>query len=49
MILKIPGFTNNAFTHLLAGLEMDLLAVFIDSHVDVDVFGKKKTIGVKIT
>jgi len=36
-MLKIPWFTNNAFT----GLEMDLLAVFINSHVDVDVFGKK--------
>jgi len=34
-ILKISGFMNNAFTHLLAGLEMDRLAVFIDSHVDV--------------
>jgi len=36
-ILKISGFTNNAFT----GLEMDLLGFFINSHVDVDVFGKK--------
>lgn len=34
-ILKIPGFTDNAFTHLLAGLGAGLFAVFIGSPVDV--------------
>ncbi|KEH25990.1 transmembrane protein, putative [Medicago truncatula] len=34
-ILKIPWFTNNAFIDLLAGLEVGLLAVFVDSHVVV--------------
>jgi hypothetical protein len=34
-ILKIPGFMDNAFTHLLAGLGAGLFAVFIGSPVDV--------------
>jgi hypothetical protein len=34
-ILKIPGFTNNTFTHLVAGIEVGLLSVFVDSHVVV--------------
>ncbi|MCH87498.1 mitochondrial-like uncoupling protein 1-like, partial [Trifolium medium] len=34
-ILKIPGFIDNAFTHLLAGLGAGLFAVFIGSPVDV--------------
>lgn len=34
-ILKIPGFTDNAFTHLLAGSGAGLFAVFIGSPVDV--------------
>ncbi|MED6204582.1 Mitochondrial uncoupling protein 2 [Stylosanthes scabra] len=34
-ILKIPGFTDSAFTHLLAGLGAGLFAVFIGSPVDV--------------
>ncbi|KAJ6850984.1 mitochondrial uncoupling protein 1-like [Iris pallida] len=35
MILKIPGFTNNVFTHLLAGLGAGFFAVCIGSPVDV--------------
>ncbi|KAJ1393005.1 Mitochondrial substrate/solute carrier [Sesbania bispinosa] len=34
-ILKIPGFMDNVFTHLLAGLGAGLFAVFIGSPVDV--------------
>ncbi|KAK7289711.1 hypothetical protein RIF29_03567 [Crotalaria pallida] len=34
-ILKIPGFLDNGFTHLLAGLGAGLFAVFIGSPVDV--------------
>ncbi|XP_054818801.1 mitochondrial uncoupling protein 2-like [Prosopis cineraria] len=34
-ILTIPGFTDNVFTHLLAGLGAGLFAVFIGSPVDV--------------
>ena len=34
-ILKIPGFTDSAFTHLVAGLGAGLFAVFIGSPVDV--------------
>ncbi|CAL0309684.1 unnamed protein product [Lupinus luteus] len=34
-ILKIPGFMDNGFTHLLAGLGAGLFAVFIGSPVDV--------------
>lgn len=34
-ILKIPGFMDNAFTHLLAGAGAGLFAVFIGSPVDV--------------
>ncbi|XP_027931962.1 mitochondrial uncoupling protein 2-like [Vigna unguiculata] len=34
-ILKIPGFIDNVYTHLLAGLGAGLFAVFIGSPVDV--------------
>lgn len=34
-ILKIPGFMDNVYTHLLAGLGAGLFAVFIGSPVDV--------------
>ncbi|KAL9412753.1 hypothetical protein AB3S75_039107 [Citrus x aurantiifolia] len=34
-ILKIPGFTDNIFTHLLAGLGAGLFAVCIGSPIDV--------------
>ncbi|XP_028771472.1 mitochondrial uncoupling protein 2 [Neltuma alba] len=34
-ILTIPGFTDNVFSHLLAGLGAGLFAVFIGSPVDV--------------
>lgn len=34
-ILKIPGFTDNVFTHLLAGLGAGFFAVCIGSPVDV--------------
>lgn len=35
MILKIPGFLDNIFTHLLAGLGAGFFAVCIGSPVDV--------------
>jgi ABC-type proline/glycine betaine transport system permease subunit len=35
MFLKLPGFTDNVFTHLLAGLGAGFLAVCIGSPVDV--------------
>jgi hypothetical protein len=35
MFLKLPGFTDNVFTHLLAGLGAGFFAVFIGSPVDV--------------
>jgi len=34
-ILKIPGFMDNVYTHLLAGLGAGLFAVLIGSPVDV--------------
>ncbi|KAI4305138.1 hypothetical protein L6164_028524 [Bauhinia variegata] len=34
-LLKIPGFMDNVFTHLVAGLGAGLFAVFIGSPVDV--------------
>lgn len=34
-ILKIPGFTDNIFTHILAGLGAGLFAVCIGSPIDV--------------
>lgn len=34
-ILKIPGFTDNIFTHILAGLGAGLFAVYIGSPIDV--------------
>lgn len=34
-ILKIPGFTDSVFTHLLAGLVAGFFAVCIGSPVDV--------------
>lgn len=34
-ILEIPGFTDNIFTHLLAGLGAGFFAVLIGSPVDV--------------
>lgn len=34
-VLKIPGFTDNIFTHLLAGLGAGFFAVCIGSPVDV--------------
>lgn len=34
-LLQIPGFTDSAFTHLLAGLGAGLFAVCIGSPVDV--------------
>lgn len=34
-VLKIPGFTDNIFTHLLAGLCAGFFAVSIGSPVDV--------------
>lgn len=34
-ILKIPGFSDNVFTHLLAGLGAGFFAVCIGSPVDV--------------
>ncbi|KAF7816055.1 mitochondrial uncoupling protein 2 [Senna tora] len=34
-ILTIPGFTDNAFTHLVAGLGAGFFAVFVGSPVDV--------------
>ncbi|CAI9301248.1 unnamed protein product [Lactuca saligna] len=34
-VLKIPGFTDNIFTHLLAGLGAGFFAVLIGSPVDV--------------
>ena len=34
-VLKIPGFTDNIFTHLLAGLGAGFFAVSIGSPVDV--------------
>ncbi|KAJ0720758.1 putative mitochondrial carrier domain superfamily [Helianthus annuus] len=35
VILNIPGFTDDAFTHLLAGLGAGFFAVLIGSPVDV--------------
>jgi solute carrier family 25 (mitochondrial uncoupling protein), member 8/9 len=35
MFLKLPGFTDNVFTHLLAGLGAGFFAVCIGSPVDV--------------
>uniref|UniRef100_J3L8F9 Uncharacterized protein n=2 Tax=Oryza brachyantha TaxID=4533 RepID=J3L8F9_ORYBR len=35
MFLELPGFTDNVFTHLLAGLGAGFLAVCIGSPVDV--------------
>lgn len=35
MFLKLPGFTDNIFTHLLAGLGAGFFAVSIGSPVDV--------------
>lgn len=37
-ILKIPGFTDNVVTHLLAGLGAGFFAVCIGSPVDVVIF-----------
>lgn len=37
-ILKIPGFTDNVITHLLAGLGAGFFAVCIGSPVDVVIF-----------
>lgn len=37
-ILKIPGFTDNVVTHLLAGLGAGFFAVCIGSPVDVVMF-----------
>jgi len=34
-ILKIPGFTDNVLTHLLAGLGAGFFAVCVGSPVDV--------------
>jgi len=34
-ILKLPGFSDNIFTHLLAGLGAGFFAVCIGSPVDV--------------
>lgn len=34
-ILKIPGFTDNILTHILAGLGAGLFAVCIGSPIDV--------------
>lgn len=35
MFLKLPGFTDNVFTHILAGLGAGFFAVCIGSPVDV--------------
>jgi len=35
MFLKLPGFTDNVFTHILAGLGAGVFAVCIGSPVDV--------------
>jgi len=41
-ILAIPGFTDNALTHMLAGLGAGFFAVCIGSPVDVvSLLGKK--------
>nr|XP_023906775.1 mitochondrial uncoupling protein 1-like isoform X2 [Quercus suber] len=37
-ILKIPGFTDNVFTHLLSGLGAGFVAVCIGSPVDVVIY-----------
>lgn len=34
-ILKVPGFSDNVFTHLLSGLGAGFFAVCIGSPVDV--------------
>ena len=35
MFLSLPGFTDNVYTHLLAGLGAGIFAVCIGSPVDV--------------
>ena len=37
-ILKIPGFTDNVVTHLLAGLGAGFFAVCVGSPVDVVIY-----------
>ena len=37
-ILKIPGFTDNVFTHLLSGLGAGFVAVCVGSPVDVVIY-----------
>lgn len=39
-ILKLPGFTDNVFTHLVAGLGAGFFAVCIGSPVDVVTYQK---------
>lgn len=38
MILRIPGFSDDIFTHLLAGLAAGFFAVCVGSPVDVVYF-----------